>query len=260
MAAVPPLTTLSDDERLFQDSVYEFADREIRPLVRDMDEHAKIPRSLIDKLFGLGVMGIEIPEASGGGGARVLPRRPRGRGAVARRSVDRRARRRAEHAGHQRASALGQRRAQAPLSAAAGGFAPVGAYALSEAGSGSDAFALTTRATPVTATRRLATWVLTGRKLWITNANEADLFIVFANADPAAGLPRHHGVPRRARLRRILGRQEGRQARDPRQQHVRAAPRGVPRAALRTCSARSAKATRSRSRRSTKGASASARR
>jgi len=60
MAAVPPLTTLSDDERLFQDSVYEFADREIRPLVRDMDEHAKIPRSLIDKLFGLGIMAIEI--------------------------------------------------------------------------------------------------------------------------------------------------------------------------------------------------------
>src|SRR6266404_3352873 len=63
------LTTLSDDERLFRDSVLEFADREIRPLVREMDEHAKIPRHLIDKLFDLGVMGIEIGEAYGGAGA-----------------------------------------------------------------------------------------------------------------------------------------------------------------------------------------------
>ena len=64
-----PLTNLSEDERLFRDSVIEFADREIRPLVRDMDEHAKIPRELIDKLFDLGVMGIEVPESFGGGGA-----------------------------------------------------------------------------------------------------------------------------------------------------------------------------------------------
>ena len=63
------LTKLSEDERLFKDSVYEFADREIRPLVREMDEHAKIPRALIDKLFSLGVMGIEIPDSYGGGGA-----------------------------------------------------------------------------------------------------------------------------------------------------------------------------------------------
>src|ERR1041385_7022887 len=63
------LTQLSQDETLFRDSVYEFADREIRPLVREMDEHAKIPRELIDKLFDLGVMAIEIPEALGGAGA-----------------------------------------------------------------------------------------------------------------------------------------------------------------------------------------------
>ena len=63
------LTTLSEDERLFRDSVYEFADREIRPLVREMDEHAKIAPGLIGKLFELGVMGIEIPESYGGGGA-----------------------------------------------------------------------------------------------------------------------------------------------------------------------------------------------
>src|SRR5436190_13081034 len=68
-AAIPALTVLAEDERLFYDSVYEFADREVRPLVREMDEHAKIPRALIDKLFDLGVMGIEIPESYGGGGA-----------------------------------------------------------------------------------------------------------------------------------------------------------------------------------------------
>src|SRR5262249_38111251 len=67
--ARPPLTQLTEDETLFRDSVYEFADREIRPLVRDMDEHAKIPRELLDKLFDLGVMGIEIPETFGGAGA-----------------------------------------------------------------------------------------------------------------------------------------------------------------------------------------------
>src|SRR4029450_8473602 len=65
----PALTRLAEDETLFRDSVLEFADREIRPLVREMDEHAKIPRALIDKLFALGVMGIEIPESFGGSGA-----------------------------------------------------------------------------------------------------------------------------------------------------------------------------------------------
>src|SRR5471032_2207296 len=64
-----PLTILPDDERLLRDSVYEFADREIRPLVREMDDHAKFSPALIEKLFDLGVMGIEIPESYGGGGA-----------------------------------------------------------------------------------------------------------------------------------------------------------------------------------------------
>ena len=67
--AAQPLTRLSEDERLFRDSVYEFADREIRPLVREMDEHAKIDPALIAKLFDLGVMAIEIPDSYGGGGA-----------------------------------------------------------------------------------------------------------------------------------------------------------------------------------------------
>src|SRR5215467_6416455 len=66
LTSMPALTSLAEDERLFRDSVFAFADREIRPLVREMDEHAKIPPDLLPKLFDLGVMGIEIPEAHGG--------------------------------------------------------------------------------------------------------------------------------------------------------------------------------------------------
>ena len=125
-------------------------------------------------------MGIEIPESLRRRRRHVLPLGARGRGAVARRPVGRRARRRAEHARHQRAAALGQRRHQARATCRSWPPSTVGAYALSEAGSGSDAFALTTRARRATAT----SYVLTGRKLWITNGNEADLFIVFATSTP----------------------------------------------------------------------------
>src|ERR687894_485137 len=65
-------TRLAEDEIILRDSVYEFADREIRPLVREMDDRASIPRGLIDKLFALGVMGIEIPDDLGGRGAKLL--------------------------------------------------------------------------------------------------------------------------------------------------------------------------------------------
>ena len=175
------LTSLSEDEMLLRDSVYEFADREIRPLAREMDEHAKIAPALIDKLFDLGVMGIEIPDSFGGGGAsffhavlavEALSRVDPSIGvlvdvqntlvinALLRRGTDE------------------LKRRYLPKMAAD----TVGAYALSEAGSGSDAFAMATRAT-----ERGGDWVLTGRKLWITNGNEAGLFIVFANANPDAG-------------------------------------------------------------------------
>ena len=70
----PALTMLSEDEQLFRDSVYAFADREIRPLVREMDEHATIAEGLVAKLFDLGVMGIEIPDGFGGGGASFFTR------------------------------------------------------------------------------------------------------------------------------------------------------------------------------------------
>ena len=176
-----PLTALSEDERLFRDSVYEFANREIRPLVREMDEHAKIAPALIDKLFDLGVMGIEIPDSYGGGGAtffhsvlavEALSRVDPSIGVL----VD-----------VQNTLVINAlirwgteeiRTRYLPKMATD----TIGAYALSEAGSGSDAFAMTTRAT-----ERDGEWVLTGRKLWITNGNEANLFIVFANINPEAG-------------------------------------------------------------------------
>jgi len=187
----PPLTQLSQDETLFRDSVYEFADREIRPLVREMDEHAKIPPQLIASLFGLGVMGIEIPEGHGGAGAsffhsvlavEALSRVDPSIGvlvdvqntlvinALLRWATD------------------GQKAAYLPKLAAD----TIGAYALSESGSGSDAFAMGARARlrdDVASARQASGdgFILNGRKLWITNANEAGLFIVFANVNPDAG-------------------------------------------------------------------------
>src|SRR5881392_4040950 len=136
---------LSEDERLFRDSVYEFADREVRPLVREMDEHAKIPKTLVDKLFDLGVMGIEIPESHGGAGARffhaVLA-------VVALSRVDPSIGVLVDVQNTLVINALLRwgtddlKRRYLPKLAAH----TVGAYALSEAGSGSDAFALTTSA------------------------------------------------------------------------------------------------------------------
>jgi alkylation response protein AidB-like acyl-CoA dehydrogenase len=153
----------------------------VQPLVREMDEQAKIPRSLIDQLFDLGVMGIEIPEAFGGSGGRffhaVLAVEELSR-------VDPSVGVLVDVQNTLVANALLRwgtddiRQRYLPRLAASA----VGAYALSEAGSGSDAFALTTRAR-----QDGDAFVLTGRKLWITNANEADIFIVFATVDPSAG-------------------------------------------------------------------------
>jgi alkylation response protein AidB-like acyl-CoA dehydrogenase len=179
--AARALTTLAEDEQLFFDSVYQFADREIRPLVREMDEHAKIPRELIKKLFDLGVMGIEIPESYGGGGATFF------HSALAVESLSRVDPSIGVLVDVQNTLVINallrwateeQKRRFLPLLAAD----TIGAYALSEAGSGSDAFAMGTRAA-----QRGDEFVITGRKLWITNGNEAGLFIVFANANPEAG-------------------------------------------------------------------------
>ncbi len=175
------LTTFSEDERLFRDSVYEFADREIRPIVPEMDEHAKIPWDLIQRLFQLGVMAIEIPDAYGGAGAsffhsvlavEALSRVDPSIGVLV------------DVQNTLVANAFlkwgNDDQKQNWLTRLAGG--SVGAYALSEAGSGSDAFGLASRAT-VSGDEL----VLNGRKLWITNANEADIFIIFATIDPGAG-------------------------------------------------------------------------
>ena len=175
------LTLLSDDESLFHASVLEFARREIAPHVREMDDAAHFVPGLLDKLFALGVMGIEVPESHGGGGATffhsVLAVE-----ALAR--VDASVGVLVDVQNTLVINALvrwgGDEITQRYLPQLA--TRTVGAYALSEAGSGSDAFALTTRAVA-----NGQGFALTGRKLWITNANEADLFIVFATANPEAG-------------------------------------------------------------------------
>jgi alkylation response protein AidB-like acyl-CoA dehydrogenase len=176
-----PLTVFCDDEVILRDSVREFAEAQVRPLVRDMDEHATIPRTLLDKLFDLGVMGIEIPESYGGSGGRffhaVLAVEELSR-------VDPSVGVLVDVQNTLVINALlrwgndDTKQRYLPRLAAQ----TVGAYALSEAGSGSDAFALTTRAR-----EDGDAFVLSGRKLWITNGNEADLFIVFATLNPEAG-------------------------------------------------------------------------
>ncbi len=179
--AMPPLTVLAEDEALFRDSVREFADAQIKPHVRDMDEHAKIPRSLIDQLFEFGVMGIEIPERFGGAGGtffhsvvgvEALSRIDPSVGVL----VD------VQNTlcinAVMRWGTAEQQQRYLPKLASSW----VGAYALSEAGSGSDAFALQTRAVADG-----DHYVLNGQKLWITNGNEANLFIVFATVNPEAG-------------------------------------------------------------------------
>jgi alkylation response protein AidB-like acyl-CoA dehydrogenase len=177
----PALTALSEDEVLLRDSVAEFAEAQIRPLVREMDEHAKIPKELLVKLFELGVMGIEIPEQYGGGGARFFH-------AVlaveALSAVDPSVAVLVDVQNTLVVNAILRwgsndvKQRYLPRLAAD----TVGAYALSEAGSGSDAFALTTRAIPDG-----DGYILNGRKLWITNGNEADVFLIFATINPEAG-------------------------------------------------------------------------
>jgi alkylation response protein AidB-like acyl-CoA dehydrogenase len=180
-AASPALSTLSDDERLFHDSVLDFASQEIRPLVREMDERAALAPRLLTRLFDLGVMAIEIPETFGGAGATFF------HSVVAVEALSRVDPAVGVLVDVQNTLVINallrwgspeQQREQ--LSRLARD--TVGAYALSEAASGSDAFALTTRAT-----QQGDGFVLEGRKLWITNAAEAGVFIVFATVDPTAG-------------------------------------------------------------------------
>jgi alkylation response protein AidB-like acyl-CoA dehydrogenase len=181
LSQVPPITQLSEDEALFRENVRQFARDEVAPLVRRMDEEQQIDASLLHKLFELGLMGIEIPEEFGGSGGTFFD-------AVLAvemlSAVDPSVGLLVDVQNTLVASALlrwatpEQKKKYLPRLASGA----VGAYALSEAGAGSDAFALQTRAE-----KRGGDYVLTGRKLWITNAREAGLFIVFATVDASAG-------------------------------------------------------------------------
>jgi alkylation response protein AidB-like acyl-CoA dehydrogenase len=177
----PPLTQLSDEEKMFQASVREFARKEIAPLVREMDEAGVIRKDLYAKLFELGLMSIDIPEEYGGQGgsffqsilaieevAAVDPSI----------SVVVDVQNTLFNNAIQRWGTEAQKRNYLPRIAKN----LPGSYCLSEAGSGSDAFALQTRAVDGG-----DHYLLTGRKLWITNAAEAGLFLVFANVNPEAG-------------------------------------------------------------------------
>jgi alkylation response protein AidB-like acyl-CoA dehydrogenase len=177
----PPLTILNEEEEAFRDLVADFAAREIEPLRSSMDEAQEMDPALVRKLFGLDLMGVEVPEAYGGAGSTffnailVIEELAKVDPSVSV-LVDVQNTLVANCLLNWSSEAQKQR------------YLPrlcrdqVGAYALSEAGSGSDAFAMATRAVP-----KAGGWLLNGSKLWITNAQEAEIFVVFANTDPAAG-------------------------------------------------------------------------
>lgn len=178
---IPPLTQLTEDEQMLKEAAADFAEASIKPLVEEMDEKAKLDSGLVKEFFEMGLMGIDIPEKYAGGGGTFMM------SIVAIEQISR-------------------------VDASAGVFMDVqntlvnnafvnfasdelnekylpqlatekvGAYCLSEAGSGSDAFGLKT-----TAKEDGDHFVLNGSKLWITNANEADIFLVFANFNPEEG-------------------------------------------------------------------------
>ena len=177
----PALTTLSEQEQMFQEAVRDFATAEIAPKVREMDEAQQIDAGIIQQLFELGLMGIEIPEMYGGTGAdfftsilvvEELSRVDPSIGVL----VD--VQNTLVVNAFTRWGSEELKAKYMPMLATGS----IGAYALSEAGSGSDAFALTCRAT-----QDGNDWVLNGQKLWITNGNEAEIFIVFATVDTDAG-------------------------------------------------------------------------
>jgi short-chain 2-methylacyl-CoA dehydrogenase len=180
-SAAPALTMLSDEEAMFREAVRDFAAAEVRPHVHAMDEAAQFRLELIPKFFELGLMGIEVPPEYGGSGGTIF---------MAVLAIEELARVDASAAiyvdvhntlvnnailrwGNTEQKARYFPRLTSGL---------LGAFALSEPGSGSDAFALATRAE-----LRGNDWLLTGRKFWITNGAEAGLFIVFANTDMAKG-------------------------------------------------------------------------
>jgi butyryl-CoA dehydrogenase/short/branched chain acyl-CoA dehydrogenase len=179
--APAPLLALTEDEQLFRDNVRRFAEEKVAPLSREMDEKGVFDHALIDQFFQLGLMSIEIPEEFGGGAGTFfeailaveeLSRVDASAGVV----VD--VQNTLVNNALLRWGSEEQKKRYLPKMATE----TLGAYALSEAGSGSDAFALTTKAE-----LKGGDYLLNGRKLWITNAKEAGLFILLATVDPSAG-------------------------------------------------------------------------
>ena len=177
----PPLTLLSDEEGMFRDAVAAFANDEVRPRVKDMEAAGKLDKALIDGAFALGLMGIEVPEPLGGSAGSLF---------MVALAVE-------EISKVDASSAIlvdvQNTLVNYPVNrygsdALKAKYLPqltskkVGAYALSEPGSGSDAFGMATRAT-----QKGDAWVLNGRKMWITNGADAEIYVVFANANPDAG-------------------------------------------------------------------------
>jgi alkylation response protein AidB-like acyl-CoA dehydrogenase len=176
-----PLLVLTEDEQLFRENVRRFAEESIRPLVREMDERGSMDHSLIEQFHRLGLMGIEVPEQYGGAGGTFfesilaveeLSRVDPSVGVM----VD--VQNTLVNNALIRWGSAAQKQQYLPRMAGEW----VGSYALSEANSGSDAFALQTRAED-----RGDHWLLNGRKLWITNGKESNLFILIATVDPSAG-------------------------------------------------------------------------
>ena len=177
----PALTTLSEEEELFRASVREFAEGEVRPRVEEMEKAGKLDQDLIKQCFELGLMAIDSPEEYGGAGSTIF-------NAIL--AIEELARVDASVSvfvdvhntlvtnAFMRWATDEQKKKYLPQMAES----RVGAYALSEAASGSDAFALKTRAADLG-----DLFELNGQKLWITNGNEAEIFIVFATVDPEAG-------------------------------------------------------------------------
>jgi alkylation response protein AidB-like acyl-CoA dehydrogenase len=180
-AAAPALTSLSEEEELFRATVREFAESEVRPHVSEMDEAAQFRPELIAKFFELGLMGVEVPERFGGAGGTIF---------LATLAIE-------ELARVDASAAIYVDVHNTLVNNAVGRWASdeqkaryfprlttglLGAFALSEPASGSDAFALETKAE-----RADGGWSLTGRKFWITSGAEADFFIVFANTDFSKG-------------------------------------------------------------------------
>jgi alkylation response protein AidB-like acyl-CoA dehydrogenase len=180
-SSLSALTLLSEEEVMFREAIAAFAEEEVRPRVMDMERAGKIDPALLPKYFELGLMGIEVPEQYGGAAGTLF---------MVTLAVE-------EISKIDAAAAIvcdvqntlvnypitqygteAQKAKYLPLLTSE----VVGAYALSESGSGSDAFGLATRAE-----KRGDRWLLRGQKLWITNGAEAGVFVVFANADPSAG-------------------------------------------------------------------------